>query len=203
MLRRLSEFLGLRGAALVPWRWTLAHLASTRHWSEPQPAGSAQSADWHEMLDDAFEAMDANLSQERARRDRPGRGGASAATAGPAAAATSAAASLDVETAKALQAFDPAPPFVERRRPPVQLALSLSADDVAKVTPGMVRGPDYLSPEALDAIAARVAEKLRATIAEAEAFPGDRRRAAAPARASREALITIRVRRPVFARRRR
>lgn len=193
MVRRLKSLFGLRGAALVPWRWRLFHPSNPR-WGLDVPDES-RSADWHDGLADAFEVMDAQLAVRRSQLDQMRLRGS----------ATSALDSFPPEVARPvdndLRAQDQPPPFVERRKPRPDLVVT--RDAVEPATLSAIRSSDQLSPEALDAIATRVAEKLKASMAPQPppGLPGRRapgRSNAAPESNPRPPLITIRIRRPFW-----
>jgi hypothetical protein len=80
----------------------------------------------------------------------------------------------------------------------------VSRDNVGSAALGVTRASDQLSPEALDAIATRVAEKLKASMAVPPPPSVPERRTANQSssvqRRRRPPLITIRIRRPFFGR---
>jgi hypothetical protein len=130
-----------------------------------------------------FEVMDAQLAVRRGLMDRM---------------------SLLDPPSSALDAFDPEPappPFVERRKSPSRNP-EVIRNEVAPAALSAARASDHLSPEALEAIATRVAEKLQASMAVAQPAGGgvERRAAGEPRTGSPQPMITIRVRRPFFRR---
>jgi hypothetical protein len=174
-------------------------MSSHRRWGADGRIEQGQSADWHDGLEGVFEVMDANLAVRRGHLDHARvRGVASPLDAfdpeQPARGESQPPARPDPPASRT-----PPPPFVERRKSPPPIP-AVSGDDVAPLT----RVSDQLSPEALEAIAARVAEKLKASMPVPQPPAGvpERRTAnrSVPAsqRAGRQPMVTIRIRRPFF-----